>query len=111
METMYVSMGNCIFIDEVSSSDSLCGFHAYDTYASCTAFNWEETPSDDIDWFYSILTHENGCPDALRDLVEFANEMDKGITIRGTYYEWSELQDAYSRAIETNIKLHRTHYL
>jgi hypothetical protein len=97
-------MGNRIYIDEVYKEDSkLYGFHAYDDHESSTAFNWEKTPDDDIDWFYAILTCEYGYPDAFGELIQFARECEKGITIRNTYYDWSELEPTYKKAMLANL--------
>jgi len=97
-------MANRIYIDEVYKPDTdLWGYHAYDDYESCSAFNWEKLPADDLDWFYEILTHENGYPDAFGGLIQFMRESDKGATIRGTYYDWCDLQPTYIKARDANI--------
>ena len=97
-------MSNPINIDAVFKPDTnLWGYHAYDCYESCEAFNWEKLPDDDLDWWYQILTHEYGYPDAFGEIIQFARENDKGITIRGTYYEWSELEPLYDKARNTNL--------
>lgn len=97
-------MANRIYIDEVFKPESnLWGYHAHDDYESCTAFNWEKLPDDDLDWFYDILTCEYGYPEAFGDLIQFAWENDKGIHIRGTYYAWCDLQTVYFKARDANI--------
>lgn len=99
----YEAMSNRIYIDAVHKPDSnLWGFNAYDDYDNCCAFNWEKLSDDDLDFFYNILTHENGYPDALQGLLDFAQETQKGITIRGTYYDWDELSDTYEKAMKEN---------
>jgi len=83
-------MGNRIFIDECSK-DNFQGFHAYDDYESCCAFNFENgTPDDDLDFLKDILTCEYGYPEALGELLQFADECEKGITIRDTFYDHEE---------------------
>lgn len=98
-------MANCIYITAVHKPDSnLWGFNAYDDYDNCSAFNWEKLPDDDLEFLYDILTHENGYPEALKSLLDFAQEMQKGITIRETYYDWDELSDTYEKAMKENEK-------
>ena len=83
-------MGNRICIDEVSKNN-IAGFHAYDDYESCCAFNFENgTPDDDLIFFKDILTCEYGYPQAFKDLIEFAAECEKGINIRDTWYDFEE---------------------
>ena len=90
-------MGNRIYIDEVYKPESkLYGFHAYDDYESATEFHWEETPDDDKDWFFDIIV--KGGDESFLDLIQFAREMEKGIEIRGTYYDWGELDHTYQMA-------------
>lgn len=97
-------MSNRLYIDEVSKpSTNLVGFHAYDDYDSCTAFNWdngEKTPDDDMDFLFDILTHENGYPEELKEMLEFAKEHQKGVTIRDEYYDWDEIKGTYERAMK-----------
>lgn len=102
----YKAMSNRIYIDAVYKPESnLWGFNAYDDYDSCCAFNWEgKLPDDDLDFLYDILTSCYGYPEALKGLLDFAQEMQKGITIRNEYYEWSELSDTYERAMKENEK-------
>ena len=91
-------MSNQIYIDAVSKDNSTHGFRAYDDYSSCCAFNWEKLPDDDLVFFEDIITSEYGYPPEFRDLIEFAAENDKGITIRGTYFDWSELEPIYKKS-------------
>jgi hypothetical protein len=96
-------MANRIYIDAVSKPKShLWGFHAYDDYASCCAFNWEELPEDNLEWLYLILTSEWGCPQEFKEMMEFACESEKGIHIRDCYYEWEEIESIYNKAKASN---------
>jgi hypothetical protein len=94
-------MANPVYIESVYKPESnLWGFHAYDSYASCSAFNWETLPDSDTDFLYDILTNEYGYPEELKDMLVFQKENDKGITIRDTYYEWEEISETYEKAMD-----------
>lgn len=96
-------MSNRMYIDAVHKPESnLFGFHAYDDHDNSVAFNWEKLPDDDKEFLYEILTHENGYPESFGEMLEFASEMEKGITIRDTYYDWEELEEIYEKAMEAN---------
>lgn len=93
-------MSNRVYIDEVNKpgSDCPCGYYAYDSYDECMAFNWEKTPDDDLEWFFDILTNERGVDDKFIDMIAFAKENQKAVTIRGVDYEWSDLEPVYQKA-------------
>ena len=92
-------MANPVYIDEVyTPGTDLWGFHAYDNYDECSAFNWEKLPEDDKEWFYQILTHENGYPEAFGEMVQFVRENDTSFIIRGNYYSWGDMAHTYEMA-------------
>lgn len=96
-------MANHIYIDEVYKHDNeqyKYGLHVYDDYESVIFFNWDKTPDDDLDLLYDILDGDFPCPDEVLELMRFAEEYEKGITIRNTYYDWDEISDTYNRAIK-----------
>lgn len=97
-------MANILCIDSVYKEDSLLyGYHAYDEYDEASAFNWEKLPENDLDWLYQILTHENGYPDILEEMIQSARECGKGLMIRGNYYEHGQLNDIWNKAKYANM--------
>jgi hypothetical protein len=88
------TMSNQVFIEptqfvDVRSGAVSYGFRAYDDCGKSYCNLWDSIPDDDLEFLKKVMAEEDT---VTNDLLDFVNEMGKGLNIGDTYYEWDEIR-------------------
>jgi hypothetical protein len=76
----------------VRSGNKTFGVRVYDDHDQAYDNTWESTPDDDLDVLEKVLECDN---EAIRGIMDFVKENEKGVDIDGTYYDWDEIKDCF----------------
>jgi hypothetical protein len=94
-------MSNRLFLESTEfknpvTGESTYGYRLYDDHDSTYHNLMDECLTDDLQLLkYAIVNDESG-------MLDFIEEMEKGIYINDTYYQWDQIKDSFAEVSNKN---------